>query len=364
MLEKRLEVVTLVTALLIGADLTFGQTTTADSRTKVKAYQKEAQEKEKAGDFPAAITLYQRAIGAESDQREREGIQKDLVNVTRRFYIHLYQQAQLSSSREETIKYLIQARSLNIEGQVVEDASVLQKLGGWLRGGDTDFERVVRTSRELRQELFGQLRQEGAAAIGERAYDKAVLRYQQARKLDPELFNQQNLEAPYNKIRDQIKAGKQLALEGQRLVAQRKYQEAKEKLQRAQTLYPGQAIVAAGLKRIQSNGEIRKGLLALFNGQPEESIQILETVLKEVGEGDVQLHAFLGAVYCHRALMSVEPDMLSLETAREQFRRVLDLQPDYQLPRELFSPKILEIFEQLRSETQMGSIGDPDRHSE
>ena len=362
MLEKRIVILSLVTGLLLGTDLTFGQPLTEGALTKADTFEEEAEEKAKAGDFPAAIVLYQKAIDAESEERERGRIQEDLNDVTKRFYIHLYQQAQLGSSREETIEILIQARSLNVEEEAEESRNVLRKLGGWIRGPDNDFETVVGTVQSLRKDIFDQLRQEGEAAARERAYDKAVLRYQQARELEPELFNGEHLQVQENKIRDQIKLGQQVALEGQRLVLQRRYQEAEEKFQRADTIYPGQAVVAAGLKRIQSNDEIRTGLLALFDGRSEDSIRILETVVERVGEGYAEVHAFLGAVYCHRALMNVEPDTLALEKAREQFRIALSLQPDYQLPEQLFSPRILGVFEQLRSESKVGSINDPDRH--
>ena len=364
MLEKRIAILTFVVGLLLGTGLTFGQLLTEGSLTKAETFQEEAEEKAEAGDFPAALALYQKALDAESDEKEREGIQEDLDDVTKRFYMLLYQQAQLSSSREETIKILIQARSLNVEEKVEESRNVLRKLGGWIRGPDNDFETVVGTVQSLRKDIFDELWQEAETAARERAYDKAVLRYQQARELEPELFNREQLQVQENKIRDQMKVGQQLALEGQRLVQQRKYQEAEEKLQRADTLYPGQAVVAAGLKRIHSNDEIRTGLLALFDGRSEEAIQILETVLEGVGEGYAEVHAFLGAVYCHRALMNVEPDTLALEKARDQFRIVLNLQPDYQLPEQLFSPRILGVLEQLRSETKVGSINVPDRHSQ
>lgn len=362
MLEKRIVILNLVTGLLLGIGLSFGQPLTEGSLTKADTFEEEAEEKTQAGDFPAAIALYQEALDAESDEREREKIQEALDDVTKRFYIHLYQQAQLGSSREETIKKLIQARTLNIEEKAEENRNVLRKLGGWLRGSDNDFEKVVGAVQSLRMDIFEELRQEGEAAARERAYDKAVLRYQQARELEPEVFNREHLQVQENKIRDQMKVGQQLALEGQRLVLQKKYQEAEEKFRRADTLYPGQAVVAAGLKGIQSNDGIRTGLLALFDGRSEDAIQILKNVLEGVGEGNVDVHAFLGAVYCHQALMNVEADRLALEKAREQFRIVLNLQPDYQLPEQLFSPRILGVLEQLRSETKVGSINVPDRH--
>ena len=572
MLEKRIAIVILVTGVLLGAGLTLGQTRAGRS-AMAKGAEKAAQEKARAGDYLAAITLYQKAIDAESNEGEKERIQTDLDKVKRHLYVKLHQQAQRANSREETIRILIQARSLNIEEEAKQDKNVLKKLGGWIGSGDKDFQKRVLDVQGLRQKIFGQLRREGDAAARKKAYDRAVSSYEQARELDPGLFNKANLAAKYSKIKDQIKRGKQLALEGHRLVNQRKYHEAKKKFRQANILYPEQAAVEDGLKRIQhneqdyrsiraegdqalnrgeitdaiksyqhavdldpqladgdglnarlaelrrsadhlnkareafrkgqhakardefgkvlalhpnnaeaqrytrkanslvllldgkryatanrfdkaekafemavakdrgnreaarllkqsqdykkhlSNGrvlyeqesceeakrellqarklnskrfryddlealleedctqvrsvqppkqipqiplpvaKIRQGLLALFDGRPDESIQILEMILEEIGEGHAQVHAFLGASYCHAAFLSTEPDMPALESAKEQFRMVLDLQPDFQLPEKLFSPRILKIFEQLRSQTKVDPISDSDGDS-
>ncbi|MFB3068047.1 MAG: hypothetical protein ACE1ZI_02150, partial [Acidobacteriota bacterium] len=188
-----------------------------------------------------------------------------------------------------------------------------------------------------------------------RAYEQAVSLYDQARELDPGLYNQKNLAAQYNRNRNRIE-GQQSALEGQRLLEERKYQEAREKFQRANTLYPGQAAVDKGLKKIKSEVEMREALLAFFDGRFDESVRILEAALEAIGEGYVQVHALLGAMYCHQTFISTEPDIQVLESAKGQFQTVLDLQPDYQLSEKLFSPRILNFFEQVRSVTQGSSI--------
>ncbi|MFQ5930241.1 MAG: hypothetical protein ACE5MK_11125 [Acidobacteriota bacterium] len=572
MLQKRIAIVILVTGVLLGAGLTLGQTRAGRSAI-AKAAEKAAEQKARAGDYLAAITLYQKAIDAESNEGEKERIQTDLDKVKRHLYVKLYQQAQRANSREETIRILIQARSLSIEEEAKQDKNVVKKLGGWMGGTDKDFQKMVLDVQGRRQKIFGQLRTEGDAAARKKAYDQAVSSYEQARDLDPGLFNKANLAAEYSKIKDQIKRGKRLALEGHQLINQRRYHEAKERFRQANILYPGQAAVEDGLKRIQhneqeyrrvraegddalhrgdianaiqsyehaidldpqladedglntrlaelrgsadhlnkareafrkgryakarvefgkvlalhpdnaeaqryarkanslvllldgkryakanqfdkaeeafkmavakdrGNGEaarllkqsqdykkhvsngrvlykqesceeakrellqaqklnpkrfgyddlealldedctqvrsvqppkqipqiplpvakIRQGLLALFDGRPDESIQILEMILEEIGEGHAQVHAFLGASYCHAAFLSTEPDMLALETAKEQFRMALNLQPDFQLPEKLFSPRILKIFEQLRSQTKVDPISDSNGHS-
>ncbi len=349
MLEKRLLIVILLTGFLLGTHPVLGQTGTGKF-TKAELYETEARERERAGDYPAAMAVYQRALESETDIREREELQKSLDGVVKRFYIDLYQRARRASSRREMMKITILALSLGVEGRT-ENSNVFRKLGGWFRGSNKDLENAIEFIQERRLEIFLQLRKEAEEANRKRAYKQAASLYDQARELDPESYNQQNLAAQYNRIRNRIE-GQRLALEGQRLLEERKYQQSREKFQRANTLYPGQAAVEKGLKKIKSEVEIREALLAFFDGRSDESVQILEAALEAIGEGYVQVHALLGAMYCHQTFISPEPDMALLESAKEQFQRVLHLQPDYQLSEKLFSPRILDFFEKVRSVTR------------
>jgi len=353
MLEKRLLIVIFLMGLLLGAHPVLSQTGTGKF-TKAELYEGEARERERAGDYPAAMEVYQRALESETDIREKEELQKSLDGVIKRYYIDLYQRVRRASSRQEMMKITILALSLGVEGRT-ESSNVFRKLGGWLRGSNKDLEKAIEFIQERRLEIFLQLRKEAEEANRKRAYKQAASLYDQARELDSELYNQKNLADQYNRIRDRIE-GQRLALEGQRLLEEREYQEAREKFQRANTLYPGQAAVDKGLKKIKSEVEIREALLAFFDGRSDESVRILKAALEVIGEGYVQVHALLGAMYCHQTFISPEPDMVLLESAKDQFQRVLYLQPDYQLSEKLFSPRILEFFEQVRSVTPGGAI--------
>ena len=352
MLEKRLLIVIFLMGLLLGAHPVLSQTGTGKF-TKAELYEGEARERERAGDYPAAMEVYQRALESETDIREKEELQKSLDGVIKRYYIDLYQRVRRASSRQEMMKITILALSLGVEGRT-ESSNVFRKLGGWLRGSNKDLEKAIEFIQERRLEIFLQLRKEAEEANRKRAYKQAASLYDQARELDSELYNQKNLADQYNRIRDRIE-GQRLALEGQRLLEEREYQEAREKFQRANTLYPGQAAVDKGLKKIKSEVEIREALLAFFDGRSDESVRILEAALEVIGEGYVQVHALLGAMYCHQTFISPEPDIVLLESAKDQFQRVLHLQPDYQLSEKLFSPRILEFFEQVRSVTRGGA---------
>lgn len=354
MLENKLLIVILLAGFSLGAYPVLSQTGT-EKFTKARLLEAESRELERVGDYPAAMEVYQRALKSETDIREREELQKNLGGVIKRYYMDLHQRARRASSRPEMMKITILALSLGVEGRTDEGGNVFRKLGGWFRGSDKDLEKAIEFIQERRLEIFLQLRKEAEEANRKRAYKKATSLYDQARELDPELYNQKNLAAQYNRIRNRIES-QQLALEGQRLLEEREYQEAREKFQRANTLYPGQTAVEKGLRKIRSEVEIREALLAFFDGRASESIQILEAALKAIGEGYVQVHALLGAMYCHQTFISTEPDMVVLEGAKEQFQKVLNLQPEYQLSAKVFSPRILDFFEQVRSVTQGSSM--------
>ncbi|MDA2933663.1 hypothetical protein MYX82_04915 [Acidobacteria bacterium AH-259-D05] len=100
--------------------------------------------------------------------------------------------------------------------------------------------------------------------------------------------------------------------------------------------------------------EIREALLYLFDGTTDDSIQIMETLLEEIGESHLQVSVFLGVAYSYAAWTTPEPDTQALERAKQQFRTVLHSQPDYQLSEKLFSPRILGLFEELRLEITGG----------
>ncbi len=431
MLEKRIVAAILLSVFLLGAASALGQTG-SPSFLSESAAQKAA-----AGDYPAAIELYQRAVNAESSQWQKKAIQDKLDEVTKNFYRSLYEQAQQASSREEQIRLLTQAQSL--------------KIRDWLF---TDFEQVVFGVRRLREAIFRELQGEAATAVQDQDYGQALSSYEQARALDPELFESENLSADYDRLNDQVRVGKELVHHAHQLLDQERFEQAKEKFEQAKATYPGSAVedglrktdsmlllrdgkrhasahqfgkadraFRMALEKYQENSEaarlleesqkykdytrqgrilyrqgscqesqgelrmaqalnsnrfeqdnlapllrsacteriplpvseLRESLLALFDGHPDESIQILESLVEQVGEGYVQLHAFLGAAYCHKAFMSSGAAEPALETAREQFRMVLEAQPDYQLSEKLFSPRILQVFEELRAEARSGS---------
>ena len=216
MLEKRFLIVILLTGLLVGTNPVLSQTGTGKF-TKARLYEAEAQERERVGDYPAAMAVYQRALESETNIREREELQKGLDDVVTRYYTDLYQRARRAKSRQEMMEITILALSLGVEGRTEKGGNVFSKLGGWFRGSGKDLEKAIGFIQERRLEIFLELRKEAEEANQEMAYQQAASLYEQAREVDPELYNQQNLAAQHNRIRNRIE-GQQLALEGQRLL--------------------------------------------------------------------------------------------------------------------------------------------------
>ena len=248
MSNKRIIIaILLVGFLLPNCQTVFGQNTRPSLGV---SRERAAQEKTRSGDYPAAIALYQEAINLEPSRREKERLQGELYKVKKRFYVDLYKRARRTSSSEEIIKLLTQAQSLDVENLGRESQRGLRKLGG-VR--EKEFREAVLEVRVLRLKIFTELRKDATAAARKRDYDRAVTGLEQARKLDPKMFNQQrNLGTLFQKIKDRAKRGKEVALEGKKLVDQGKYQEAEEKFKTAEALYPGQKLVQEGLARIQS----------------------------------------------------------------------------------------------------------------
>ena len=101
---------------------------------------------------------------------------------------------------------------------------------------------------------------------------------------------------------------------------------------------------------------LRNALVVLLQGDPQKSIAILEPALAgRPAAGDrssAALHAYLGVAYATQALSSAKQDesvRLLREKAISEFRLAVSAQRDYQLSPRVVSPRIVELFEQVRS---------------
>jgi tetratricopeptide (TPR) repeat protein len=422
---KKIAIYTLLAGVLAAAPLSLGQT--------ASAYLSQAEEGVATGDFPAAIEAYQKAIAATANSARRDEIEETLEQLTKRFFADLYNQALQSASREEKIRLLVEAGSLEIRD--------------WI---GTDFGETLRASQRLINEVFEELRLEAESATGEGNYPRAISLYDQARGLDPAAFERRGFQPVYQGLLEQIQEGIELVRQGDELFSAGRYQEAVDKFLEVDALYPGIDGVQEGLSRADSmlsvqdskgyaqanqliraeralkealgmdqnndeaarllnrsqdyrknihqartlygedscresqqafreartldrprfqenedssllsgdcasplplpEGEIRDALLDLFDGRIQDSTANLERLLEEMGESHLQVPAILGIAYGYAALMNPEVDTATLENAKQQFRTVLRSQPDYQFSDRLFSPRILQVVEEIRSE--------------
>ena len=425
MSERKFAILVCLAGLLTVTPLSLGQT--------ASDYLNQAEGSVAIGDYPAAIEAYQQAITATSTATERGEIQEALNDLTKSFFVELYNQALQTPSREEKIRLLVQAGDLEIRE--------------WL---GTDFEETLRASQRLINEVFDELRLEAESAGDQGNIPRAISWYDQARELDPLAFERRGLEPVYRRLLDQVQEGIELVRQGEELLAEGKYQEAVDKLLEADRLYPGLDSVQEGLRRASSmvlvedskgyaqatqfvraeralekalethqdndeaarllsqsqsfrenihqgrilygkdscresrqafkkaesidaerfqnnenrslldgdcvsplplpEGEIREALLDLFDGRTDASIEVMETLLEEIGAGHLQVPALLGIAYGYAALLNPETNTSTLESAKEQFRTVLRSKPEYQFSERLFSPRILDVVEEIRSE--------------
>ena len=425
MSEKKIVILVLLAGWLAAVPAALGQT--------ASEYLTEAEEHTGAGDYPAAIETYQKAIAVTANATRRGEIQEVLDELTRSFFVDLYNQALQASSREEQVRLLVQAGALEIR----------QWIG-------TDFEETLRQSQRLINEIFEELKLEAESAAGQGNYPRAISVCGQARALDPAAFGRRGLEPVYQGFLDQVQEGIELVRQREELLSAGEYREAVEKFMEVQRLYPDLDNFQEGLSRANSmvlvedskgyaeasqfiraeralkqaletyqdneaaarllsqsqsyrenihqgrilygedsctqsqqafgqardidlprfqrsadrsllvgdcasplpspEGEIREALLDLFDGQTADSVGIMETLLEEMGESHLQIPAMLGVAYGYAAFMNPATDASTLESAKEQFRTVLRSQPDYQLSERLFSPRILQLVEEIRSE--------------
>ena len=425
MSEKKITIFVLLAGFLAAAPVALGQT--------ASDYLSQAEESVAAGDYPAAIEAHQKAIAVTANASQREEIQEALDELTKSFFVELYNRALGTGSRDEKIRLLVEAGGLEIRN--------------WI---GTDFEEMLRQSQRLINEVFDELRLEAQSAANQGNSPQAISLYDQARTLDPAAFDRRGLEPVYQGLLEQVQEGVELVRQGEELLSAGKYPEAVEKFLEADRLYPGLVGVQEGLSRAHSmvlvqesqgyaqanqfvraeralgkaletypdndeatrllsqsqsyreslhqgrilygedncvesqqafgkardidrqrfqnnedrsllngdctaslpvpEGEIREALLDLFEGRAEDSVTIMKTLLEETGESHLQVPAVLGVAYVYAAFMNPEPDASTLESAREQFRTVLRSQPDYQFSERLFSPRILRVVEEIRSE--------------
>jgi outer membrane murein-binding lipoprotein Lpp len=110
--------------------------------------------------------------------------------------------------------------------------------------------------------------------------------------------------------------------------------------------------------------DIRIGLLALLNSEPQEAISVLEDVVEQVGEDEVRIRAYLGAAYALASVIEQQADRLLLERAKEQFRIVLNSNPEFRLSERLFSPRILGVFEEVSREGPEMPSGESDESTD
>ena len=227
MSEKKITIFVLLAGFLAAAPVALGQT--------ASDYLSQAEESVAAGDYPAAIEAHQKAIAVTANASQREEIQEALDELTKSFFVELYNRALGTGSRDEKIRLLVEAGGLEIRN--------------WI---GTDFEEMLRQSQRLINEVFDELRLEAQSAANQGNSPQAISLYDQARTLDPAAFDRRGLEPVYQGLLEQVQEGVELVRQGEELLSAGKYPEAVEKFLEADRLYPGLVGVQEGLSRAHS----------------------------------------------------------------------------------------------------------------
>jgi len=199
-----------------------------------------------------------------------------------------------------------------------------------------------------RQDLYQQLTSGAEQDVRGNRLQSALDKYTQARAADPGQFAADNIDARVTSVSDRLKAA---ANTSRPVPAPAAAPPAPSALDTSKQPDSNERRLAG-----QDAATLRSALVVLLQGDAQQSISILEPALAgRRGGGDsssAALHAYLGVAYATQALSSVkqdEPARLLREKALAEFRLAVSAQRDYRLSPRVVSPRIVELFEQVRS---------------
>jgi len=198
-----------------------------------------------------------------------------------------------------------------------------------------------------RQDLYQQLTSGAEQDVRGNRLQSALDKYTQARAADPGQFAADNIDARVTSVSDRLKAA---ANTSRPVPAPAAAPPAPSALDTSRQPDSNERRLAG-----QDAATLRSALVVLLQGDAQQSISILEPALAgRRGGGDsssAALHAYLGVAYATQALSSVkqdEPARLLREKALAEFRLAVSAQRDYRLSPRVVSPRIVELFEQVR----------------
>jgi tetratricopeptide (TPR) repeat protein len=199
-----------------------------------------------------------------------------------------------------------------------------------------------------RQDLYQQLTTGAEQDVRGNKLQSALDKYTQARAADPGQFATDNIDARAKSVSDRLNAAANTSRPAPPPAAAPPAPSALDTSKRPDNNQRG----LAG----QDAATLRSALVVLLQGDAQQSVSILEPALAgRPGGADpasAPLHAYLGVAYATQALSSVkqdEPARLLREKALAEFRLALSAQRNYQLSPRVVSPRIVELFEQVRS---------------
>ncbi len=101
---------------------------------------------------------------------------------------------------------------------------------------------------------------------------------------------------------------------------------------------------------VSDESNVRQGVLAALNGEPQQAVQMLEKVGATQKGGNAELESWTGVAYARLSFLTTDPKQKDALRAKatEHFRRALDLDPQHRLNSRLVPPRILKLFADAR----------------
>jgi tetratricopeptide (TPR) repeat protein len=154
--------------------------------------------------------------------------------------------------------------------------------------------------------------------------------------------------------RDPKQVAQQFVAEAQTAIANKQYVSAAEKLKTAELLDPENKDARSLLSQAEQLVEeqpLRQGLAAYFEGKYDDAEQHLGEYVDNHGSKLALAYFFRGAAHASRYFLSGQKDIQQRDLAFSDFRALPKSSPNFQPPKTVVSPKILDLYAQALKAT-------------
>lgn len=257
-----------------------------------------AEEFDKKDAFQDSIPLYERAIEKERGPREREELQRKLLNAQKRYFVQIVTEQIPGKPEVEQIRLLGVASRLN----VVEKANPV--LGGIFGGLDKKVQQAAKEADQLGRKLTDWLGNAAKAAIRNKELSDAERNLTVGLRVHPQHFKESGLDRLLDEVQQTLARADRLVEEAARLMQEKKFLEAKGRLTSAVDLVVGHVEASAKLREIA-------GVEAEFRTAFDQGVSLAGSKHPEEAR-----KAYARAQELHRQLAGAEDDDIALRISR------------------------------------------------